>query len=89
MLQNKLPVKIEKGRLTHANIKLSPETQFLIYPNPFSDVIRINISEPGKILEMTFTDLSGRKCKAYYKIDRCSRPAGDSYGWSGVGYVYC
>jgi hypothetical protein len=58
-----IAVKIEQGRLTHANIKLSPGEQFLIYPNPFSDVIRINIYEPGKTLEMTFTDLTGRIVK--------------------------
>jgi hypothetical protein len=58
-----IAIGIEKGRLTHTNVKLSPETQFLIYPNPFSDFIRINISEPGKSLELQFTDLSGRKAK--------------------------
>jgi hypothetical protein len=56
-----IAVRIEKGRSSLINIKLSPETQFLIYPNPFSDFIRINISEPGKSLELQFTDLSGRK----------------------------
>jgi hypothetical protein len=56
-------VKIEKGRLTHTNVKLSSQIEFLIYPNPFSDVLRINISEPGKDLELQFADLSGRIAK--------------------------
>jgi hypothetical protein len=58
-----VPVKIEKGRLSRTNLKLSPLSQFLIYPNPFSDVLRINIPEPGKDLVLEFTDLSGRKVK--------------------------
>ena len=58
-----ISVKIEKGRLTHTNVKLSPQAEFLIYPNPFSDVIRIYISEPGKDLELRFTDMTGREAK--------------------------
>jgi hypothetical protein len=57
----RIPVKIEKGHVTRANIKLSNQSQFLIYPNPFSDVLRIYISEPGKKLELQFTDITGRK----------------------------
>jgi hypothetical protein len=56
-------VEIEKGRLTPVNVKLSPHAEFLIYPNPFSDVLRINISEAGRDLELQFTDLSGRIAK--------------------------
>jgi hypothetical protein len=66
-ISKQIPVKIEKGRLTHSNIKLSRRVQFLIYPNPFSDVIRIDISEPGKNLELQFTDLSGRKVRRITK----------------------
>jgi murein tripeptide amidase MpaA len=58
-----VPVKIEKGRLTRTNVKLTQQVDFLIYPNPFSDVLRINISEPGRDLELQFTDLSGRIAK--------------------------
>jgi len=49
------------GTLIRTNIKLAPETQFLIYPNPFPDVLRIIISKPGNELEIWFTDMSGRK----------------------------
>jgi hypothetical protein len=62
-VSKQIPVKIETGRLLHANIKLSQQAQFLIYPNPFSDILRISISEPGKDLELEFTDLSGRMTK--------------------------
>jgi hypothetical protein len=58
-----IAVIVEKRRLTHADIFLSPQTEFVIYPNPFTDILRINISEPGKKLELQFTDLSGRKVK--------------------------
>jgi hypothetical protein len=58
-----LAVEVEKGRLTRANIFLSHPPEFTVYPNPFTDILRINISEPGKILELQFTDLSGRKAK--------------------------
>jgi hypothetical protein len=56
-------VSVEKGRLTHTRIKLTPQKEFFIYPNPFSDVLRINISEPGRNLELRFTDLTGRVAK--------------------------
>jgi hypothetical protein len=62
-VSKQMAVKIEKSRLTRTFIKLSPKAEFLIYPNPFSDVLRIYISEPGKDLELQLTDLSGRKVK--------------------------
>jgi len=60
-VSKRIPVQVQQGRLNHMDIKLSPLVQFLLYPNPFSDVLRINVSEPGKELGLEFTDLSGRK----------------------------
>jgi hypothetical protein len=59
----KITVEVKNGLLTPADVKLAFQKQFLIYPNPFSDVLRINITEPGKDLELQFIDLSGRKAK--------------------------
>ena len=84
-----ISVKIEKGRLTHTNVKLSPQAQFLIYPNPFSDVLRIYISEPGKDLELQFTDMTGRQVKHITKTISGGRLTGDTNRWSGSGHVYC
>jgi len=66
-VRKQIPFKVETGNLTRTNVKLAPETQFLIYPNPFSDVLRITISNPGDELEIWFTDLSGRKAKRITK----------------------
>jgi hypothetical protein len=63
-----LSVAIVKGRLTHTNVKLSRQEQFSIYPNPFSDVLRINISEPGMDLDVRFTDMTGRQVKHISKM---------------------
>jgi hypothetical protein len=58
-----IAVKVEKGQLTRVNIFLSPLAEFVLYPNPFTDILRIDISEPGKSLDLKFIDLSGREAK--------------------------
>jgi hypothetical protein len=66
-ISEQIPVNVDKMRLTRTNVFLSPQAEFIVYPNPFTDIIRITISEPGKDLELQFTDLSGRKAKRITK----------------------
>ncbi len=53
-------VKVADGYLTHMNIKLHASKQISYYPNPFSDLLRIYIPDPGKDLVISFTDITGR-----------------------------
>jgi hypothetical protein len=58
-----ISVEVSNGLLTPTDVNLSPQKQFQLYPNPFSNVLRINISDPGKELQLEFIDLSGRRAK--------------------------
>ncbi len=67
-----IKVIVEKGGLTRADLFLSPRSDLVIYPNPFTDILRINISEPGGKLDLQFVDLSGRKAKHITKTIRAA-----------------
>ena len=52
---------VTKGGLIRVDVTLSPLTVALLYPNPFTDLLFVNIHEPGGQLMLEFFDLSGRK----------------------------
>ena len=51
------------GFLSHRDIRLKPLQPLTIFPNPFSDHVRLNIDNPGEILQLEFFDLAGRKVR--------------------------
>jgi hypothetical protein len=58
-----LNIEVLPDQLTFVHVKLKPVEQISFYPNPFSDLLRIYISETGNNLVLDFTDITGRKVK--------------------------
>lgn len=54
---------VTKGKLTRVDAALMSLENFLLFPNPFTDFLYVNIPEPGEELVLEFIDLSGRKAK--------------------------
>jgi hypothetical protein len=52
---------VTNGRLTRVDVTLSPLTFAILYPNPFTNFLFVNIHDPGGQLMLEFFDLSGRK----------------------------
>ncbi len=61
--KKKLLVFVSDGTLSHRDIKLQPLPELGLYPNPFSDLLNIDIVNPGGEILLDFTDLSGRKVR--------------------------
>jgi hypothetical protein len=58
-----MPVSVTHNRLTRLDVTLNPLPVGILYPNPFSDVVKISIAEPGGTAMLEITDLSGRKVR--------------------------
>jgi Zinc carboxypeptidase/Secretion system C-terminal sorting domain len=57
-------VDIHADTSTVFNVKLSPFfIHFNLYPNPFTDLLKIYVPEPGNNLSISFTDVTGRRVK--------------------------
>jgi hypothetical protein len=61
--KKKLLVFVSDGTLSHRDIKLQPLPELGLYPNPFSDMLNIDIVNPGGEILLDFTDLAGRKVR--------------------------
>jgi hypothetical protein len=61
--EKKIPAVVTSGQLTRLNVKLSALSMDMLYPNPFKDVLYVNLEEAGEEIVLDFSDLSGRKAK--------------------------
>jgi hypothetical protein len=59
----RLSVNVTEGALTQLDIRLTPLIASGLYPNPFSNLLYMYITEPGDDLVLEFIDMSGRKVK--------------------------
>jgi hypothetical protein len=58
-----IPVTVVEGELTGLTVHMSPFAQFTLFPNPFDDMLQVQIDEAGNDVILEFTDLSGRNIK--------------------------
>lgn len=56
-------VTVNQGELTNMDIILSSDFELNLSPNPFTNLIKLNIPYSGYFLDLTFIDLAGRKAK--------------------------
>ncbi len=56
-------VQVSDGLHTLLNVKLSPLSKAVLYPNPFSNQVYCFISDPGESLSVEVYDLTGREYK--------------------------
>jgi hypothetical protein len=55
---------VKSGVLTERNVRLKPYfIHFSLYPNPFTDLLKIYVPESGNTMTIEFTDVTGRKAK--------------------------
>jgi hypothetical protein len=60
--EKQLNVNVSHGLLTHINTALLPfSDDFIVFPNPFSDLLNVYVPDAGGDLVVVFIDLTGRK----------------------------